>query len=264
MTPVKTFGLFDSRLVGPLTARRYGLDVRPLLSPREVAGIVQVENLWLETSLPGDPAWTVAYRIALQDGRAVVAELRVFPTESDVPNREPGSWRGEWLGRKAPVPAGGLTTRAVRSIRVGQDVQSLANYVDEIRKEPDLRWFLDPKHGWLGHLGITDSLKIERPRAVRPGRGRPTLPARAYLDVATAYAAAVERGSRSPIQDVAATLAIPVSTVRARIHTARRLGFLDPGRQGHAGGQLMPAARRLLQKTRLTKKGSRHGKTRTR
>ena len=51
-------------------------------------------------------------------------------------------------------------------------------------------------------------------------------------------------------------LGLPVTTVRSRIHAARNRGLLDRGRQGYAGGQLLPAAKPVLK----TKKGLRHGR----
>ena len=258
MATPKVLPVFTSRPVTPHDARRYGLNVHKAY-PDEVVGVVQVEDLWLEALLD-DVRWTVAYRIVIQEGRAVVAEVRVFPTE-DVNGREPGHWSGEWRGRKATVPTGGLTTRSLRSIRLGHDVHSLSKFVAQIKKKPKLRWLLDPERGWFGAVGVTVQLAVERPRAAISGRGRPAIPHPDLAELAAAYADIVMSGSRKPIRDLAARRSETVSRIRSRIHMARRLGFLDPGTQGNAGGQLMAAARRLL---KPTQRGSHGKKTRKR
>jgi hypothetical protein len=230
--------------------------VGQIAAPRNVASIqsqrenrefeTHTEALWIEMPLPVDAAWTVAYRVIVQKTRAVVAEVRVFPSEPDIPDREAGSWRGEWLGRKAHVPSGGLSTRALRSIRLGYDVRSLEQVITQVKQNPDLRPLLDPEHGWLGAMGLTQDLTTDRPRATVAGRGRPALPRSEYAALAAAYVAACASGSRRPVLDVARQRGDSVSLVRARIHTARRLGFLERGSPGCAGGTLTPAARTLL------------------
>jgi hypothetical protein len=52
--------------------------------------------------------WVAAYRLLVEEGRLIVAELRVFPAEQD---RDAGSWSGELLGDNAKAPRGGLTAR---------------------------------------------------------------------------------------------------------------------------------------------------------
>jgi hypothetical protein len=233
------------------TARRHGLEVQPL-KPGPFAGLVRVEDVWIEAPLARDDRWLVAYRVVVQEGRALVAELRVFPNEPSEA-RDPGEWSGQWLGRQAPIPAGGLSTRALLSIRLGRDMHSLTALVESVKAKGEThRWLLDPKHGWYGSFGITETVRPAAPR-----RGRPALPLHEYVRVAAAYVNAIRRGSPNPVQEVARDLALPPSTVRSRIHFARNRGLLDRGRQGYAGGQLSPAARKLLKQM----KGSQHGKT---
>jgi hypothetical protein len=243
------------------TARHHGLEVEPL-THGPFTGVVPVEDVWIEAPLALDERWLVAYRVVVRDGRALVAELRVFPNEPSE-ERDPGEWSGQWLGRKAPVPAGGLSTRVLRSIRLGHDVHSLTGLVDRVKKKGKAyQWLLDPDHGWYGYFGITEALSTKPVRRSVSGPGRPALPPEEYARVAAAYVRAIGRGSPTPVQEVARELALRLSTVRSRIHAARERGLLDRGRQGYAGGQLSPVARKLLKQT---KRGSRHGKkTRTR
>jgi hypothetical protein len=259
MTQVKVRPTGDYRAIRKATARRYGLELHSL-QKSPFAGIVQVENVWIEAPLPSDDRWLVAYRVVVQEGRAVVAELRVFPNEPE--RQDPGEWSGEWLGRKAHVPAGGVSTRGLRSIRLGAGLHSLTALVDRVKgMGSDYRWLLDPEGGWYGAFGITESLTTEPARPASSGRGRPALPPEEYARIAAAYVKALDRGSPNPIQDVARDLGLRVSTVRSRIHIARIRGLLDRGRQGYAGGQLLPAAQKLLRKM---KKGSAYGQKKTR
>jgi hypothetical protein len=229
--------------IAPKTARRLGLEVRPW----PAGSGIYVDDVWLEVPLEGDKRWVVAYRVVVQNGRAIVAEIRVFPNE---PDRETaGEWSGQSLGAKAAVPAGGLSTRALRSIRLGHDVHSLKKLEDYFRsnRPEDVQRLLES----FGLDGIRSNGQTARASG---GRGRPALPREEYARLASAYADAVGRGSRNPIRELAQQLGLPATRIRARIHRARELGFLDPGSQGSAGGHLMPAARRAL-------KGARYGKT---
>jgi len=234
-------------------ARRYGLDPIPI--PPIYDAVLDVQDIWLESELPADSRWRVAYRVLLREGRVIVAEVRVFPRET---NRVlgPGEWLAEWLGRKAAdVPAGGLSTRDLRSIRLGHDVHSIKAIVDELKASaPQL---LDPSFGQFGELGLTAHFGSAAKPKKATGRGRPALDAMEYAVLAAAYADAVAAGSRHPIRDVAERCGLTTNKVRSRIHAARARGFLDRGRQGNAGGLLQPVALKILKK----QKGVRRGKT---
>ena len=240
-------GSFEWVPVSRADARAFHLDIRPHHAS-EVAGVAARRELWVESPL--DDRWVVAYRIAIQQGRAVISEVRVFPAEA-LP-RPPGRWSGAgWKGMDAPVPPRGLSTRLLRRVRLGHDVHSLPRIIENVRRhDPGA---LKPD-GWLGVLGITETTRVER-QPSGTGRGRPALPEHTYARLAAAYAVAVARGSAHPVQDVAARFRQPVPRMRSRIQTARRRGFLEPGVQGNAGGQVTPDAKRLLQK------GSQHAKT---
>jgi hypothetical protein len=212
--------------------------------------MVETADLWIEIPLPADAAWVVAYRMVVQERRAVVAEVRIFPDEPDIPDRETGSWHGEWLGGRAKVPSGGLSTRALRSIRIGHDVRSLDQVIDQVNKNPIFKHLLNPQSGWLGVVGLTEAIVTTRPRSAVSGRGRPGLPRSAYAAMAAAYVAAIKRNSRQPVKDVAEKFNVSVSRARARIHTARRLGLMDRGSQGCAGGNLTAAGRLLIRRTK--------------
>ena len=237
-------------------ARHYGLQLHPFRkSP--FAGVVHVENVWIEAPLDADNRWLVAYRVVVQEGRAVVAELRVFPNEPE--HKNPGEWSAEWVGRHAVVPAGGLSTRGLRSIRIGREMHSLKALIDRAKGHIDTRWMLSAEHGTYGQFGITEELGTAPIRAAT-NRGRPQKPLGVYVDVAVAYVKAIEGGSHNPVQDVARVLGLPVTTVRSRIHAARNRGLLDRGRQGYAGGQLLPAAKAVPRRRKVYDMAKRRGR----
>lgn len=238
---------FAWRPVSRADAHAHQLDVR---APRagEVAGVASRRELWIESAL--DNQWIVAYRIAIQRRRAVVSEVRVLPNEPRP--RAPGRWSGAgWEGMDATVPTGGLSTRLLRKVRLGHDVHSLSRILEHVqRDDPNA---LKPE-GWLGRMGVTQTTQPKRPRPGL-GRGRPPLPALTYAEVAAVYAAAVARGSKRPVEELASHYRQPVALIRSRVQRARALGYLESGVQGTAGGRLMPKAKGILRV-----KGARHGK----
>lgn len=226
------------RAVGPTDAKRYDLDVKRAVG-REVAGVVSMSELWIESPL--DEHWLVAYRIVIQRARAVVSEVRVFPNESSP--RQSGVWSGAWRGvggkTAASVPLGGVTTRLLRRVRLGHDVHSLPRIVERIVREYGR---VPPG---LVRCGVSVTPAAGSPRT-GSGRGRPALPPHTYARIAAAYAKAVARGSTRPVQELADRFEQPVARMRSRIQRARARGYLEPGVQGQAGGRLTPLAKRLL------------------
>jgi hypothetical protein len=233
---------YDWAPVRATVAKRFGLQTR---TPRLTEVVVTpAENIWVEEPLPSDDRWTVACRVVIQERRAVVAEVRVFPSE---PSRPPGRWSGEWLGRKATVPDGGLHTRHLRSIKVAHSARSIPALVERAKRHPHGAALLDPDEGPYGAMGVTAALLTDRQRSGVRGRGRPALPVRDYKLLAADYIAAVKNGSRRPVADLAETSGVPSSTIRSRLSTARKMGFLEQGLgSGVVGRMLMPAAKNVL------------------
>jgi hypothetical protein len=181
--------------------------------------------------------WVAEYKLRVRDGRLVVRELVIFPRADTSPEKS-------------------LSSRVLRQLRIGYCVQSLATAVAEVQKEDPSALAPD---GYLGRAGLTpEVVAVPSPRAQLGGRGRPALPDSLYLQLAADYVTVLARGSTKPVQELAASRGLPVGRVRSQLQRARQLGFLDPGVQGSAGGQLTPRAKRLLTKRR---KGSSHAKT---
>jgi hypothetical protein len=209
------------------------------------------KNIWLDVTLNTD--WKATYRLFLEKGRVVVGELRVFPRARPLRVTPGAHGVPEVLTQQpSPVPLGGLSTRLLRQVRLGHAIHSVAQIVEYVgRTHPEAL----ERDGYFGRAGLNaaSAVPVRRPK---PGRGRPALPTESYASLAAAYAAAVARGSRRPVYEIAKELSEPVARIRSRVQKARQLGLLDRGVQGNAGGKLTPAAKRLLKA-----KGGQHGKT---
>ena len=215
-----------------------------------------VYNVWLE--MPLDEHWMVAHRLVPQAGQPVVAEVRVFPREASRSKR--GEWSARLLGVRALVPAGGLTARLHRRVKLGAHLVEGVKVMAWVAEEADRR--RQAAHGtrrrvgpapfdadgWLGRLGF--AAPPERRPIRRSGKspGRPGRPPAAVARVARDYADAVNRKSRRPVADVAARRQLKSHTVRDMVRRARVLGLLSPAVPGRAGGQLTPRGRALLKK----------------
>ena len=77
----------------------------------------------------------------------------------------------------------------------------------------------------------------------RPGRRQPD---EFYAEVAAAYVAALDGGSRSPVRDLASVRGYSTSMVNNWIYEARQRGLLTEAPPGRAGGELTEQARALL------------------
>src|SRR5207244_498787 len=85
-------------------------------------GTVAVTEKWFATPIvdtPGASAdWVAWFRVVNQDGQPVIAEVRLLPSSGEHDELEPGQWSIEALGVSAPAPAGGITSRLLRHVRL--------------------------------------------------------------------------------------------------------------------------------------------------
>jgi hypothetical protein len=202
-----------------------------------------VNSMWLETPL--GPGWMSAARLLVQRGQVVVGELRIFPNEAiGAPKRPAGQWSAELLGDAAAVPAGGLSVKVVRRMRLGDYRRLTRQILDRLRDT--YRTAQAREAAGLGPVGAS-SLRA-RPRRERPG-GRPD---RFYARLAAAYQRETERGNRRPVATLAKRHGVQPPRMRDMIREARERGLLDYSRQGRAGGVLTPRAQAVLKRQRRT------------
>jgi hypothetical protein len=191
-------------------------------------------------SMLGERGWLAEYRLAIQQGRLVVAEVRVRPARWAFD--ETGQ-SGEAAGLDAAdVPLGGVSTRLLRTLSVGAPVDHMAELLQLLDRAgvlPDVLADAFPHPETL------------RSRRAQAAAGRPAGPSRGgrqplsdavLLEAAEAYLAARKRGSPRPVPEAAARAAMSEARMRDLIYRARRRGLLTATRQGRGGGSFTPKA----------------------
>jgi hypothetical protein len=166
------------------------------------------KEIWLEVRVRIDPEWVAAYRLVPQDGRHIVAEVRLMPYE---PDAQPGNWSRI----AARVPTYGVPWTSLRALQA-QRVLEAAQAVVE--------W-------WLDSESPDDPRRISRilsdfdlnpvPDRIQSRRRR--RPDRDVARAAAAYAAAPV-GSRR--QAVADEMCCSIYTADKWIADARQRGKL--------------------------------------
>lgn len=215
--------------------------------------------------MPLDDAWDSYAQLVSQDGHPVVAQLRILPRphgrtswglitavmDDEVhPERASDDATSiEVPGEMLPAdpPEGGLTSRALRNVHLGQAL--------EMAYEVLGGWLGNEKDGVVTSLssaGFTaDAARIRR-RPGRKGRGD-----RYYATVAAAYVDALRQRSRQPVVDAARTLTeatggtYKASYVRDLLHVARTRGLLTRPPKGRAGGELTEKGRTALREEEM-------------
>jgi hypothetical protein len=121
-------------------------------------------------------------------------------------------WSGASKGVHTVVPREGVTTSLVRSIRIGACLAAVRDRLRGMKNDPYV-----PEV--MARTGTAALLSV---RHGRTGPGRRPLPDAALLPVAAGYDAALRRGSRQPIADVAEQLDWDKAKVRKYVWRARR------------------------------------------
>jgi len=187
----------------------------------------------LETELGN--GWMVVEAFEIQAGRRVVAELKVCPAPPQVGAHPMRMW-GE-RSEDDVVPAGGITARLLRTVKVGKYAAPvIADYREWIRK----------------HFG-SDGLKRLDAATARPSRNRHKRKARShraaslfYAELARDYVLLWEKGVKSPTGELARLRGVALEKVRSWVHLARANGLLTETSRGKAGGELTALARKIL------------------
>lgn len=214
-------------------------------------GASQHEGNW---TLLDNQNWTVAYRIIPKQGRLVIAEMRVYPSEIDPRH-------GEWSAQAESVPDGGLTTRFLRSITTSSATSprtALAKKRDSMRQAVQT---LGPGAAAL-HVMISGRQWLDIwMNLIEKGSKRPARPSHQHGDdrirwlsiVAAAYVGALDRNN--PNEVVAKELKktpsgakLTADKVRDYVRAARQVDppLLTETMQGRGGGELTAQAQAVL------------------
>lgn len=179
--------------------------------------------------------WHVQAWFGFSEGVPWITELRVRPSigrtladeHADEPVRE-----NYPHDRRRPVPAGGITTTVLRSIKTPALFEAIG------RAEPAA--FTLALHGRHG-----DEDFLARRRPGRGGRDDAF-----YAMWAARYLRKSETTSHPYGPLAREHPGYSVRSIRDIVHSARQRGLLVGGSQGRAGGRLSPKAERLLRNTK--------------
>jgi hypothetical protein len=243
-------------------ARRSGLatgsiHVRRLI-PEELqsADLVtyRVDDYWLEHVI--DNRWIAAFRFTLQDGQAVISEMRIFPADGDstmapafllseVSDRSPGQWSAEFAGHKAKAPRGGLTATLVHnSVKLGEIMKNARVDLNTLRREtPSL---FEPAGTFAQFTAKATRAAMSERRPGRKGHGLLF-----FAQLAKDYVDQIRASDPRPAATIARARGLKPERVRDFIHRARKQGLLtDALLPGQKSGELTPKALAILKTVR--------------
>lgn len=179
--------------------------------------------------------WVVTLVLARVEEQAGICEVHVQPASLVMPGR----WgRATWM-REVVEPI-------LDRLENATGPPTMLSVV-ELRGLP-LGTFA--AHHWRAHREA--SSRTDRHRMVVGSLGRRALDPSTFrgelVKAATAerYAALVQTGHRSPLEQLASEFGLSVAGVRRRLAEARAAGYLTPARRGVAAGDLTEAGRDVL------------------
>lgn len=202
--------------------------------PGQNKWFVDVENAWLEVVL--DDQWMAAYRFANQGGGPVIAEVRVFPWDETLKQRQSGEWGGEWLGVNAVVPKGGVTSRLLRRLKVGSHMKHFQETAE----------WMATRGGGPQHLIGPALTRVGWRRLDRHARPASSDDTAYFAAVAQEYEGNCQR-RKPPIKSMAVRRKAPPHKIRAEVYRARELGLVTRDGQGTTGGKLTEKGRRAYE-----------------
>jgi hypothetical protein len=199
----------------------------------------EIQDVWYEVDI--DDRWIACFRIASQQGRPIVSELRAFPTanrrEPEMEDK-PGEWSAEWQGSDAPVPSGGLTATVLRKVPF-LSLSAVPEIIDWVRAEhpEDLEW--------IAPSGLTGEDRSQR----RPGPKGPT--DAELVEYAVEYFDLVLQGKPNPHTILSRSHRHSPDHSKHLISTARERSLISSpappgGRGGRPGGVLLPRGEAVL------------------
>jgi hypothetical protein len=179
-------------------------------SVRELRG---TEHGWeARAEATTEDGWHIRVVFADQAGMPVLRDLHVAPVS------------------RRKIPAGGLTSRRLRSLSLAPAFPLLQRFADRVAPDPADR--------------VHFKSLIEGDLRPRPGRRRisPELLAR----IAVRYAELYESGEKALIPRLADEFQYSTASMRGLVYRARREDYLTPTRPGRPGGWATDRARGLL------------------
>jgi hypothetical protein len=201
-------------------------------------------HVW--ATVPDYPAWVVELEVYLTAAIVVGGELRVFPRTTVDPGfrSESPLWTKEprWTEDSEDVPMGGVPSRLLRQINIGEMLQFARESATEDGSAIALNTALPTDFV----ADTTRTLARFTGPAKRPGSHGHGIAF--YLDWAIGYVERVNAGARHPVAALAKDVNRSPTYVRDVITDARRrYGLISsaPG-QGRAGGTLTPKALKLI------------------
>ena len=230
---------------------RYGY--RPSEIEQPSSWTTVTTEVWWEQEI--EP-WTVMLRLVPQDSHAVIAELRMFPSNG-VAEQQPGGWNLN----EAIVPEGGLRAKSLQDLHLRSFLQSAREELSKgLASVPEEDWIAVSRWGEPIHplmeAGFFDPEAIELPTSAERRPGRAGHPIEHYLRFAVAYDNACRRGSSRPNVDAAAELfgvqtneePFPddIRLVQKTVKKCRQKGLLKATGRGLACGSLTDKALQLL------------------
>ena len=225
-----------------MTDRRLRFSTRTIHAPRSGRWWDEIElhDAWWEAPIPDTP-WTAAFRLAIQEGKVIPGELRVFPTEDwrlNGTDDEPGTWSAESYGPAAEVPPGGITGTILRKV----PFSSLDSFPDVIE------WLRDSYPQTLERI---ESEGFNVDRLARPRRGPQGLSDEEVVEHADAYLAHIRAGVKNPHVRLSRSKKITTERSKYILNVAKDRGlYASPatsnGRGGRAGGSLTPQGEAIL------------------
>lgn len=180
--------------------------------------------------------WTAMMRmVPSKNGNPLVAELRVFPRESDAERRRarlaPDEWSGCYVGNKALVPGSGLSARALRGVLFAEATrETRAHYrttFDSHKPPPGFELVVWPK----------------RPASRGRRGGRRKLTDESLVRLAAVYAYC---NKKNPVEFAAKRLGVTRSQARDWLRAARKRGLLEPAEGTRPLGELTGKGKAVL------------------
>lgn len=237
------------RFVGPTFVRTTPLDDSPVAF--EDFDVDPSSRATYTMHTPDLPGWEVTVVLSARGGE--VEELHLTPqTEARLVRQGGIRYRGadgeeHVFERRCPhckefieapqrrifapmaAPEGGLTTRLLRRVRVGELLRTVQAEVTEESIQ-------DPTRG-----NTTWAKKLAAPRPGRRGR-----PDHEYLSLVLRYLTLIDKGDATPVATLARRAHLSESQVRNLLYEARRRDLLTAAPKGRPGGRLTDKARTML------------------